>query len=121
MGFFLRVSEAFAQVYVVTRGTFLLAEVTKTGERHIVAVPVGRVRQALESEIGGVHKLVVEIDAGTTTLINTHQPSPLDPEAEVSLGVTHFTNYTIEASAEESEPLRRFAAALRLVLSTNYG
>jgi hypothetical protein len=119
LGFYVKVFDALAQVYIVTSTSFVLVEAAKTGDQQIVTVPLGRIRELVDSNLNVGHRLTVEIDAGVQTIVSSHRPSELDPEAESSVQRVNFAVYVLEAAGDvENAALSAFATTFRGVLGS---
>lgn len=67
-GFVLRPGEEVFAVYLCTPGRFLLFELAAGGDSLSVALPLARIRRVVESRLGEVVSLTVEIEADRLSL-----------------------------------------------------
>jgi hypothetical protein len=95
-----------ARVFVLGTGAFVLVEVTRTGDRLVVTVPVWRIRRVLEARVGGVTTVTVELDADRSVQRTDANGTTIVLPA----------GYDMSAATGLDESVLRFAAAARSAL-----
>jgi hypothetical protein len=92
-----------ARCMVLCVGGFVMLEMTRGGDQLIVALPVWRIKRVVESRVGGVTRVTVELDADRT--VTTAQ---LDATT-----VTTPAAYEVVQPVGLDEDVRTFASAMR--------
>lgn len=107
LAFYASMTDEACQAYVVTRGRFVMAELSPKGDAIVVTVPLRRILRVEDLTVGGVTTCAVEYEGDRHAVV----------DVEVTVHRHTYSTYQIKAvSAEEVANLREFSMALRVTL-----
>lgn len=95
-----------ARCMVLCEGGFVLLELTQTGEQLCITVPTWRIRRVVETRVGGVTKVQVELDADRSVMA---------PQADGTTLVLASSYEAVQPTGADTDVIS-FAAMMRTAM-----